>query len=396
MRWAQQGYLSVLTLPVLAMLLVLLLGAINQSTNLQQRWQLQTTADNMAMSAATMMAREVNLLAVLNRARLANQLTMAQLIGISSWYSMVSSATTRTATVTSIVPYLNVVTAQINRVVKTLEKPLKGMINTAIYSQRLIANLITATQTAVRISFASLIPTTLAELATKHGLTDEPWMLLAGNGMVEFPWLWWVFILPHSSARDNDLLKNLMLESRDPFTIKRSRKWFDFGLVKAERAGGTELRVSSAGRWDWHAMDTLSLHQRVLFGRSEVPWGESAETLGGRIKDYSRRDFGGSGGINSRASRWAKDNQRQLGSSIGSIHYYNRKHLLPAQWPSVIVRFKGVVAKAGLRYSRPSLLLPRADKKQEKANLFNALWEPELQSLSSFQKIILSQFNHVE
>ncbi len=390
-----QGYLSVLILPTLALLLMLLLGAISQSIKLQERWQLQVAADNMAMSAATMMAREVNLLAVLNRARLANQLTVAQLVGIASWYGMLSSASQRTALVTSIIPYVNAVTSRIAHMVKRLERPLNAIIKTALFAQRWMANLLTTMQTAIRLSFASLMPTTLSEIAAQHDLSEEPWLLLAGNGVTEFTWLWWAFITPRTSASDSGRLKSLMGASRDPFTKSRSSKWFDFGLVKVERAGGTELRVSSSGQWDWHAMDTLSLHQRVLFGSGEVPWGEAAKTVGGTIKNYDRQDFGRSGRINSRASRWARTNQRQLANSFGAIHYYDRKHLSPTHWPSVIVRFKGVVAKAGLRFSRPSELLPRADKKQERANLFNALWEPELQSLTALQKLMLSRFNHV-
>ena len=70
----QRGYLSVLLLPILTGLLLLTLALIGNGQQLRQHYYRQTMVDNLAISAAVLMAREMNLLAIMNRAILANQL----------------------------------------------------------------------------------------------------------------------------------------------------------------------------------------------------------------------------------------------------------------------------------------------------------------------------------
>src|SRR5690554_7390715 len=55
---ASAGYVSILTLPVVAALLLLLLGSATQQHRLQRQWHLQSAADAMALSAATIRSEE--------------------------------------------------------------------------------------------------------------------------------------------------------------------------------------------------------------------------------------------------------------------------------------------------------------------------------------------------
>lgn len=384
----QRGYLSVLLLPLLTAMLLLTLAIIGNGQDLRQRFYRQTMVDNMAISAAVLMARELNILAIMNRALLANQLGIAQLVGIASWYQMLASTSSRTARVTAWVPYLNALTQQFNRTVQMVEQPLQQLLETGIALQHGLLRGIMAAQTMVRLSFASLIPKTLADIASLHAVEQPEWQLLHAPGLLEFPLRWWTYIPRQRSGNDRQQLAQLMDQSLDPFSERRSYDWLQLGLVRVRKAGGTELKVDDAGRWSWQGLDTVSLHARLLWLRMEIPWGNGAAYTGNRLRNPNREQYGQSGSINNRATRLAIAMQQQLGSSSPSMHYYQRNDI-SEQLPEILVVSGTAVAKAGVFFSRPRELFPRSDQQAEQANLFNALWQSRLQSLSTTDKAVL-------
>lgn len=384
------GYVSILTLPVIAAVLLLLLGSATQQHRIQRQWYLQSAADTMVLSAATIMAREFNLLAIVNRALIANQVTHGQLLGLSSWYSHLATAALRLATVSSVIPYVNVITRYLATMMQRLEQPLQMMIQAALSMQQVVETVLQTAQWLIRSSFAMLIPQTLAEIARHQQLTNQPWVLLHSPGILEFPWLWWRAATPTSATNDDHLFADMVTASQDPFSQNRSYRWFDAGLVKVEKTGGSDLQVEQYGRWSWQALDTVAVHINLLFTRQEIPWGYGAAYQTNAITRLTNDGFGRSRAINRRTSSMALSRQKNYGV-IQAPHYFNQTALAPSQWPSVILQFDGVVAKAGLRFSRPEPI-PRKDGRQERANLFNPLWEPELQPLQASEKLILERF----
>lgn len=390
-RQAVGGYLSVFLLPIIAGLLLLFLGAVAQQQALQKRWHLQSAADGMAISAATIMAREMNILSVLNRALIANQVAQAQLAGIASWFQHIKTSSQRLATVTSWIPYVNAVTAQLAKIVTVADQPLQALIQVGMTTQRLLIGAIEIAQVMVRFSFAQMIPESLAEIAKLQNISEHKWSLVHSPGIVPFPWLWWTFITPQSGVNDNRRLATLVMKSRDPFTRSRSYNWFKTGMIKAPKAGGSDLVISQTGQWSWHAVDTVSVHLNLLFLKQEIPWGSGAAFGGDKIARAADSQFGHSKKVNPTATRWALREQIKL-SGVTTPRYFDRHDLESDSWPSIVVIFDDVVAKAGVRFSRPSSLLPRTDNKSEKANLYNALWESELQSLNTTEKLLITQF----
>lgn len=389
---AMRGYISVLLLPALAALLLLILAVVSQQQTLQQRWHLQSSADAMAHSAATIMAREFNILAVLNRALIANQVAQAQLVGLNSWYSNIASATERLALVTSWIPYVNGVTRQLAATTTRIELPMQSFIAAGLVLQQGLIGALQIAQVMVRYSFATLLPQTLSELAHIQNLEQQQWTLFHSPGLIKFPWLWWTFVPVVSAAHDDELLADMVRKSRDPFTQNRSYNWFNIGFVKARKTGGSDLHLSKQGQWSWQSMDTVALHVRMLFSRIEIPWGDGVSYQGSRLSHVQPEQFGQSRRINPLATGWALTSQTSVGTMFTPT-YFNRKALEPEQWPAVIIIFDDVIAKAGIRFSRPQAIVPRRDQRHEQANLFNALWEPELQSLSKSEKVLISQWH---
>ncbi|MDT7526644.1 hypothetical protein NOG12_11200 [Pseudidiomarina sp. GXY010] len=396
-RTRQQGHVSVFIIPVLAAILLLLLGAISQSVKLQQRWHVQTAADNMAMSAAVLMAREMNLQALINRARISNQLLAAQLLGFRSWFAMTSKVVNKIATVLRFVPALTQPMHALIRVIRQVDQAVEQMVKLGLIAQQSLDNVYTLTQVAIRASFGLLIPSTLTKIAQHHGLSEQAWQLLGGSGLTDFHPAWAIYLRPTSSNSDDGRLEQIMRASTDPFTEFRSYLWADIPLIKVPKKGGAELRVDSRGKWHWQALDTVTLEVKGVANYS-LGWG--AATKGNRITHIGKEDFGHSGGKGAKrrvdVHKKALRTQRKLGNSVGPLRYIDRRDFAPSEWPAVIVRFAGAVAKAGVSFSRPSSLFPREDRIQEQANLFNPLWQAELQSLTPQNKLILSQVNHVD
>lgn len=387
------GFTTLWLLPVLAALMLLTLGLMQRQQDLRQTWYQQNMADNMASSAATILAREMNLLALINRALFANELSSAQVMGLASWFYMMKDVADRSALVSSWIPYLNTVTRNIANVVDRVEQPYMQILRGIINFQRMVTTALRATQWYARVAFALELPKTLAAVLSYHQSPNgQPisWQLLHAPGLVPVPWLWWTFIPAQQSGRDNNLAYKMMLHSLDPFSSKRSYEWFDALQIDVEKAGGARLHADAKGLWSWQSMDTVSIHVRGLLDSDEYPWGDGASYTATQISNVNANDFGASRRRNPTATEWAVFDQAHLQQRAQAFTYFNRTELAPKDWPSVIVVLPQALAKAGVFYSRPQRWFPRADGRNEQANMFNALWQSELQPLTARERTIMA------
>lgn len=393
-RYRQCGAISVWLLPLLMASLIFLLGVLQLGQQQRQQWNQQVVLDNLAVSAGILLAREMNILAITNRALLANQLVVAQLMGIASWFEMLRTSTTRTATISAWVPGLNAVTRQIALVVRQTQQPLEQLLRTGIVMQQAISTALSSAQGLVRVSFALMIPQTLADIAELHQAEPMQLELLHSPGLVPFPLLWWQFIRPHHSGNDDGGLLTRMNASRDPFSQQRTYSWFDFFALKIIKTGGTEIDVDRQGRWHWQGIDTLSVHVRAFWSWQEIPWGEGARQQK-TITQVSREAFGRSRALNPRAVRWALATQRTLRAGQ-RVHYFDRPQLATESPPTLLLRSGTTVAKAGIRFHRPQHIFARSDSRHERANLFNPFWEGKLLDLNQVERQLLLRLQQRE
>lgn len=393
-QYAQRGSLSIWLVPLMLALLIMLVGVLQHGQMQRQSWTRQITVDHLALSAGVLLAREMNILAMTNRALLANQLVVSQLIGIASWFEMLRTSTTRTATIGAWVPGLNAVTRQIALIVRQSQQPVEHLVRAGIIMQNAITTALSSMQTLVRASFAVMIPATLTDIAKLH--TSEPFEfdILHSPTLLPFPLLWWSFIRPRHTGNDDSALLTRMQASMDPFSQHRTYSWFDFFALKIIKTGGTEVTVDQRGRWHWQGLDTLSLHLRAFWSWQELPWGEGARQQQ-RIDEVERDSFGKSRHYNPRAVSWALSTQRTIQSGQ-RIYYFDRPQLATEKAPSVFVRSGSAVAKAGIRFYRPQSLFARSDNRLEQANLFNPFWEGQLQSLTQLDRQLLLRQDALE
>jgi hypothetical protein len=256
-----------------------------------EKMRLQNTADNAAYSAAVVVARDMNFIAYTNRAMVANQVAIAQAVGVSSWMHMIRRAAQNLATVTSWVPGVNVVTNSISQGAAAGSSGVDMWAMGAIMLSDSANGLLSASQ----VAFHATAMAAAAEIADRAATDNDADVthLLSGMGtpLITVASLagWWQETIGHAqhqvpgphptnegeslALRRFDEFEAAVNQSRDPFTQRRSYNWWTYRpptghQVEIRKYGGSEFfrRTSATGdefQWNWAAMDTVSIWGRA-------------------------------------------------------------------------------------------------------------------------------------
>ena len=198
------------------------------------------------------------------------------------------------------------------------------------------------------------------------------------------------------NRKDGEVLKELTLESRDPFTKGRTYRWFDSWLVRIVKSGGSELETPSNGRWNWNALDALGVYA-LSVSWTGLKWkhaftlGKGAKAQSGVYRQSSRipNSYGRSFKVNKKPAQQAMRsmdvlNAYQLPFAFGKLGDTAK---IGANALVVTITDRAnkqqSFARAEVNFSRPLAIFPRNDKYLEADNLFNALWQAELTPLSA-------------
>lgn len=105
----QQGQSLVLASLLLMVAAVVLLLMFNSAQLTRSKMELQNTADATAYSVATIAARDYNFTAYMNRAMVANQVAVAQMVGLSSWFRFTGQTLDNVTILCEPIPGLDVI-----------------------------------------------------------------------------------------------------------------------------------------------------------------------------------------------------------------------------------------------------------------------------------------------
>jgi hypothetical protein len=394
---------------VLVLLLMVLLGlwlgtnyVVKLSQTAQHQTHIQHVADHATEALAIVAARDLNYKAVTNRAMLANHIAMAQISGLVSWFSMLSETTRNTALVTSWVPYLNTVMAHLSRTLHQLQRPLMQSVQVGLRAQQVLLNMISSSQ----LLFHAAAAVTALQSAEDIIQRSDPGLQLVLLNHATLPDLAYTWLGFQRRERSNEAFIELLQQSRDGFTEKRSYTWLRLGRavrVSLDKWGGSEAVAGGRHHLSWQALDVATLRVRLgPFNAFTLPVGRGASHLGERPPVTGRvpQDaFGGSYSARSAISRSAAAQSAYLGNRL-AVPAHQRVSgdelpsitlLVRARAENKSTRQGWAAAKARIRYERPKTLWPRDDSLQEKANLFNALYRAELQALSAAELWFLEQ-----
>jgi Flp pilus assembly protein TadG len=318
-----------LVLVVLAMLL-LCLGLIvifDTGQVVAKKVQLTNTADAAAYSAAVQEARALNLIAYMNRASVANEVAMAQMVSWYSWTNFAISATDHLkdamevfSALASFIPGVDAMVPIFLEAINVLQEAKVGLEegrNGAQVAFKAAATVIAALNGAYSQASQVLGSGMAADAAIVAGnvvTLNDPKASIpaiglgilaedtrAANDYVAR------YAIPNSGGTGDaraDRLKNVVMEARDPFSRQRNGTFI--GVFK--KYGGTDL----ANYHSWVGVDTLNLEFDVgappLDKKYDVPlaWG------GGAGVDRATASF----------SRLARQNSGWLGPYQGSDPQY--------------------------------------------------------------------------
>lgn len=375
---------------------------IQLSERSQRQTHIQQVADHATEAFAVIAARDLNFKAVTNRAMIANAIAIAQLVGLNSYLSMMAQTSSNAALITSWIPYLNAVMARIAQALNSFRQSFQSAVTALINLEHILIQLLSNSQLLFHAAAAATALQTSSKIIEE---TDDQLELVLLNHatLPEFSYLWLMY-----QNRQSPLAEyiDLVQQSRDGFSQQRSYRWFGIGSgvsARFNKWGGTEVKGTRGSQMSWQAIDIASLRVRLgPFNSYTVPVGWGGAFVGSRPPVAGRvnsAEFGGAYAAQRGLSRQGARQARMLRPTLPAPSYsrVNPNDRLPQV--TLLVREKTAadsapgfaISRAQLRYERPDTLWPRRDGKQERANLFNALWRAQLVPISVAEQWLLEQ-----
>lgn len=302
----------------------------NTSQVTGEKMRLANTADAAAYSGLVWEARGLNYQAYLNRAMVANQVTIGQLVSIMSWMQYLEISARNIDATLGWVPVLKPYTTafyngslQANQYVMQVARPAVSGVDKLI-------NVLSNAQNAVHVAAGAAAGDVVLEVVKKNDPRYQvSWP--GGLGLAENLMNWNSFTKSYKDEKGQARQAQVIRDSRDRFT--RDRGWTkgvaDVGIfeVRLVKEGETNLISEStedefggsSTEWEWKGKDTLSVHTRYWgcgwsgcgWRHDEIPvgWGGAIySTTGDEIQSCAQVTswFGGSDCPTNSRNRWAE------------------------------------------------------------------------------------------
>ena len=422
MRRSHSGQASILLIALVGSMVACFAVAYSAGQLVNDKMRLVNAADAAAYSAATWEARSLNLQSYMNRAIVANEVALAQLVSLRSWSRYVATATGNAARVAQFIPPLSGpirTLAQGWRSIDTTLQTTLPMVEASLSSWNVavLANAESVAHQQAAIVAADLVGEVARRNEPRAQVTHATRLLEARNAAQ-----WQNRFTDKYRRGSGDLgrFSSLLMDSRDGFTrSRRADLPVPVPLVDMARRGGTDL----IGENTWRGVDTLSAHLNLLLTSVEVPigWGAAEQQ---RVPVTQRGDHGGSLSRNPAASRLAlralrpargysglpeirdiitpsrRDNRTlrysvALSLPASSVATADRLLMPAGLWapdgsqhslaPDMSADALHALGTAEVYFNRPQ---PRTDGRQEYPSLFNPYWHARLVDVSSEERAL--------
>jgi Flp pilus assembly protein TadG len=316
----------------LAVIMMLVLGIatfilFNTGQLVTRKTQLTNAADAAAYSAAIEEARVMNFMAYTNRARIANQVAIAQAVSLVSWMNYASKVANNIKKVLKYAKYVaelagpegltiaeivHKVATIVARAVAKADKLVTSTANVEIRGLDKVTGILSKSQDLViglllRKSKGAIGQLELHSIvsAVVYDNDRDASVTYVSSGVNARPFYQWVkkYFHHYKLGPDHNRYKNVIMEARDGFTRNRHENELA-GTLKV-RGGADLLKYNT-----WAAVDTLSFHIPIPIIGKEAPigWG-SAQT--GKKRSYLKGESHGRGW----KSPYDRKRQRPYGSS---------------------------------------------------------------------------------
>ena len=261
----QKGYVTVLTLVLFSVLSLSLLAMFNSGQIVTHKLKLQNAVDAAAYSSAGIVSRELNYMAYTNRAMIANQVAVGQMVGLASWNKMMVEASAHISVALAplvavpglgqaILWYFDGMNYASNLAKYTI---INFLNNAAIPLTNGVIRALSTSQDAVHIATQNIIRSTYIDVL-KDNDPDAVMAAIGGASLLIGTDSYKSKVQkfthrtrqakPGSSDLDNyDKFASVVKDSRDPFTTSRSYRWIKFPTIPVvvkswiDKKGGNEF-----------------------------------------------------------------------------------------------------------------------------------------------------------
>ncbi len=291
---------------VIALIVPLALGIayVYNAFNLaNEKTRLQNTTDAVAYSVATIEARDLNFKSYTNRAMVANQVAIAQTVGLVSWTRWIGRVVENLSLVTAWIPYVNAVTRVLDRALDVAERVVETVMPGVASGIDAVVSALAASQRAMHVATVFVAGDTAREVIRTNDPDVDASISFANAAL-----------FADYTRRHNNFtrrfrpdtvrtvnrgsetyrehferveeFREITMESRDGFSTRRTYTWFRLPLFPIQfemrRAGGTDLTGQNRRHLygSWLAMDTMSWHTRTWrCGFSGCGWSSWRESI---------------------------------------------------------------------------------------------------------------------
>lgn len=298
----ERGQALVLATAFAALLAAAWLLAFDAGQLVNAKLRLNATADAAAYSAAVWQARSLNYQSYLNRAILANEVAIGQLVSLRSWSAYLKQLLDNASLVSSVVPPLGRVVHGLARAWAGVEKGLQSALpplesGLSRWNVDVLLRAQAFAHQQAPIGAADLVPEVVHAMYPEAEVSGLTRAFQVRNGAA---WRDYSQIRRHGEGELREFI-DLVHDSRDGFSAQRR---FDLlpsnPIATAPRRGGTEL----IGEYAWRGADSFALHLDLLIEDIETPlaWG-AAESR--RLPQVRQGSHGDSRRVNPRTTALA-------------------------------------------------------------------------------------------
>ncbi|MDR2216075.1 MAG: pilus assembly protein TadG-related protein [Nevskiaceae bacterium] len=385
--------------------------------------RLVNAADAAAFSAAQWQARSLNYEAYLNRAIVANEVAIAQLVSLRSWSHYMDRTISNAETVSNFYAPARVVMQVLERAWSFVDRAIErvGPMETAlsVWNGALVTAQTTAYVQASPVA-ANLVSEVVAAQEPRAEVYGATHFLRARNDVQ-----WFGFTKRYQrGGGELDRYTQLLMDSRDGFSAQRSGDLLPAdSLLQVSKRGGTDL----IGEYTWRGLDTLAVHIDLGIAQVEIPvgWGAAERRKQSTVR---RGEHDGSYRRNPQTSRLAQRALTPAQGYLGVPEIRDLAHLdntddqrigysvalrLPQQRIDTADRLvlpQGLYGVAG----EPEPLTPllaesalhalgsaevyfrrpeqRSDGRQEYPSLFNPYWQARLSTVPNLDRQLSAPF----
>lgn len=297
----QRGQVMPMTVVFIVVVLLAMWVLYDTGELASEKIRLQNTADNVAYSTAALVSRDLNFIAYTNRGMIANQVAIAQMVGLSSWAASMEQLATNIDTLASIVPIpgIQAVSAAIRAGAASSAGAIDAAAMLVIPVNDAVVGLLSQAQRAYHMGVVGQIPDFSQDVGFRNDPDAVSLMAAGGYSLAEAASLlteWRQAVGPQYSLADisdpdpDAVLANrryreldaVVNTSRDRFSKNRSYAWGEPFKVRFEALGGRfKVDTDKYGgsdfvrtvdprdnryRWDWAGMETVSSYVEFCIG----------------------------------------------------------------------------------------------------------------------------------